>query len=71
MQNAGVLNQEILINPELYHPWFMQICNLPKGAQKEIHGPVDTVPSNLDTSVTTLPSDAGLVPVKLKRKLQY
>ena len=21
MQNAGVLNQEILINPELYHPW--------------------------------------------------
>ena len=21
MQNAQVLNQEILINPELYHPW--------------------------------------------------
>ena len=21
MQNAWVLNQEILINPELYHPW--------------------------------------------------
>ena len=22
MQNAWVLNQEILINPELYHPWY-------------------------------------------------
>ena len=53
---------------------FMQICNLPRGAQKGIHGPVVNVPSNLDTLVTTLPrlpSDAGLVPVKLKRKLQY
>ena len=53
---------------------FMQNCNLPKGAQKGIHGPVVNVPSNLDTLVTTyprLPSDAGLVPVKLKRKLQY
>ena len=53
---------------------FMQICNLPKGAQKGIQGPVVNVPSNLDTLVTTLPrlpSDAGLVQVKLKRKLQY
>ena len=24
MQNARVLNQEILINPELYHPWYAQ-----------------------------------------------
>ena len=23
MQNASELNQEILINPELYHPWGM------------------------------------------------
>ena len=23
MQNAWVLNQEILINPELFHPWNM------------------------------------------------
>ena len=49
----------------------MQICNLPRGAQKGIHGPVVNVPSYLDTLVTTLPSDAGLVAVKLKRKLQY
>ena len=26
MQNAWVLNQEILINPELYHPW-LYICS--------------------------------------------
>ena len=56
----------------------MQICNLPRGggggARKGIHKPVVNVPSNFDTLVTTLPrlpSDAGLVPVKLKRKIQY
>ncbi|WAR14429.1 PIF1-like protein [Mya arenaria] len=53
---------------------FMKIVSLPKGSLKGIHGPVVCVPSNISTTVQTLPrefSDNTIIAVKLKRKLQY
>ncbi|XP_062607978.1 uncharacterized protein LOC134269784, partial [Saccostrea cucullata] len=53
---------------------FMQIVNLPRGGQKGIKGSVVNVPSNISTITSILPrlpSNCGLVPVKLKRKLKY
>jgi len=53
---------------------FVQIVNLPRGGQKGIKGPAVNVPSSLNDVISLLPrlpSDCGLVPVKLKRKLMY
>ena len=53
---------------------FMQIVNLPRGGQRGIKGCVVNVPSNLSTVTNILPripSNCGLVPIKLKRKLKY
>ena len=53
---------------------FMQIASLPRGGQKGIKGAVVNVPAQIDTIVKTLPrmpTDCGLVPVKLKKKLEY
>ena len=47
---------------------------LPSGKQCCIHGPAVNVPSKLDTICTLLPrlpSQTELIPLKLKRKLQY
>lgn len=52
----------------------MQIVNLPRGGQRGIKGCVVNVPSNLSTVTEILPripSNCGLVPIKLKRKLKY
>lgn len=53
---------------------FMKILALPRGRQKSIHGTVVNVP--VDTSHTCsllprMPTNSGLIPVKLKRKLEY
>ena len=53
---------------------FMKIVNLPKGGQHGIHGPVVSVPSNMQKTVVSLPrqnSEDELIRVKLKRKLCY
>ena len=55
------------------HIPFMRIMALPHGGQKNIHGPVVCVPSDL-RKVTNLPMKQGedlLLRVKLKRKLNY
>lgn len=55
------------------HIPFMKVMNLPHGGQKNIHGPVVCVPSNLK-KVTSLPLNNDedlLLRVKLKRKLNY
>ncbi|XP_065942676.1 uncharacterized protein [Magallana gigas] len=55
------------------HIPFMKVMALPKGGQKNIHGPVVCVPSNLKKT-TTLPlnnDENHLLRVKLKRKLSY
>lgn len=52
---------------------FMKVMALPHGSQKNIHGPVVRVPSDL-RKVTRLPLKPGedlLLKVKLKRKLNY
>lgn len=52
---------------------FMKVMALPKGGQKNIHGPVVCVPSDLKKT-TMLPlrnDDNNLLRVKLKRKLSY
>ena len=52
----------------------MQLINLPRGGQKGIKGPAVNVPTSLDSVVSMLPrlpSQCGIVPVKLKRKLCY
>jgi hypothetical protein len=53
---------------------FSKIVNLPKGQQLGLKGPVVCVPSNINTTTTVLPrpvSDADIIPVKLKRKLNF
>ncbi|XP_062614203.1 uncharacterized protein LOC134275940 [Saccostrea cucullata] len=55
------------------HIPFMKVMALPHGGQKNIHGPVVCVPSDLK-KVTSLPMKPGedlLLRVKLKRKLNY
>ncbi|XP_062579086.1 uncharacterized protein LOC134241009 [Saccostrea cucullata] len=55
------------------HIPFMKVMALPHGGQKNIHGPVVCVPSDLK-KVTSLPMKQGedlLLRVKLKRKLNY
>ena len=53
---------------------FMQIASLPRVGQKGIKGAVVNVPTRLDTIAKTLPRmpmNCGLVPVELKKKLEY
>ncbi|XP_062613488.1 uncharacterized protein LOC134275232 [Saccostrea cucullata] len=55
------------------HIPFMKVMALPHGGQKNIHGPVVCVPSDLK-KVTSLPLKSGedfLLRVKLKRRLSY
>nr|XP_022311157.1 uncharacterized protein LOC111116452 [Crassostrea virginica] len=55
------------------HIPFMKVMALPHGGQRNIHGPVVCVPSDL-RKVTNLPMKQGedlLLRVKLKRKLNY
>ncbi|XP_062621669.1 uncharacterized protein LOC134283235, partial [Saccostrea cucullata] len=55
------------------HIPFMKVMSLPHGGQKNIHGPVVCVPSDLKkvTSLPMKPGDDLLLRVKLKRKLNY
>lgn len=55
------------------HIPFMKVMALPKGGQKNIHGPVVCVPSDVKkTSMLPLkPNENLLLRVKLKRKLNY
>lgn len=57
----------------LLHIPFMKVMALPKGGQKNIHGPVVCVPSDVKkTSMLPLkPNENLLLRVKLKRKLNY
>ena len=53
---------------------FMKMIGLPKGQQKAIHGPAINVPTKLDSVCSLLPrlpTDAQILPMKLKRKLMY
>ncbi len=53
---------------------FMKMVALPTGKQRCIHGPAVNVPSELDNICTLLPrmpSEASMIPLKLKRKLRY
>ena len=53
---------------------FMKMVSPPKGKQKAIHGPAINIPTKLDDVCTLLPrmpSDAHILPMKLKRKLVY
>ena len=52
----------------------MKMVALPSGKQRCIHGLAVNVPSKLDTICTVLPrlpSEAQLIPLKLKCKLAY
>ena len=47
---------------------------MPRGRQLAIHGAVVNVPSDITSTVTVLPltpAEAGLIPLKLKRRLRY
>jgi hypothetical protein len=53
---------------------FMKLFALPRGRQRAITGAVVNVPSNVKSVVSSLPltpSHAGLIAIKLKRRLQY
>ena len=53
---------------------FMKLFALPSGKQRSVHGPAVNVPSKLDSACTLLPrlpTEASMIPFKLKRKLCY
>lgn len=52
----------------------MQIRELPRGGQLTIHGNIVNVPSDVNSTVHTLPrpiSGKQTIPIKLKRRLSY
>ena len=53
---------------------FVQIVNLPRGYQRGMKDCVVNVPANLSNvndSLQRIPSNCGIVPMKLKRKLKH
>ena len=63
--------EERLISPRIP---FMQIREVPRGGQLSIHGNVVNVPSDVNSTVHTLPrliSESQTIPIKLKRRLSY
>jgi len=53
---------------------FVKIFALPRGKQHAIHGSMVNVPTNVIDTENSLPrpfSAVGLVPLKLKRKMEY
>ena len=63
--------EERLVSPRIP---FMQIRELPRGGQLLIHGNVVNVPSDVNSTVHTLPrsiSESQTIPIKLKRSLSY
>ena len=53
---------------------FMQIRELPRGGQLSIHGNIVNVPSDVNSTVHSLPrpiSESQTIPIKLKRHLSY
>ena len=63
--------EERLISPRIP---FMQIRELPRGGQPSMHGNSVNVPSDVNSTVPTLPrltSESQTIPIKLKRKLSY
>ena len=63
--------EERLVSPRIP---FMQIRELPRGGQLLIHGNVVNVPSDVNSTVQTLPrpiSESQTIPIKLKRSLSF
>ena len=63
--------EESLISPRIP---FMQICELLRGGQLSIHGNVVNVPSDVNSTVHTLPrliNESQTIPIKLKRRLSH
>lgn len=63
--------EERLISPRIP---FMQVVEKPRGGQKSLRGNVVNVPSDVNSTVTSLPrtlSDSETVQVKLKRKMNF
>ncbi|CAG2210050.1 unnamed protein product [Mytilus edulis] len=53
---------------------FYKLLNLPRGGQKGFKGKLVNVPvilSKVTSALPRTPTEAGIIPVKLKRKLQY
>ena len=53
---------------------FMKVLALPRDRQRAIRGAVVNVPSNISSTKTVLPltpAQAGIIPIKLKRRLRY
>ena len=53
---------------------FMKIISLKSGSQRAVSGAVVNVPSNICTTIESLPrtpTESGIIPVKLKRRLCY
>lgn len=69
LSNLNSLEQHLVA----LHIPFMKVMALPQGGQKNVHGPVVCVPSNM-RKATSLPRNQNenlLLRVKLKRKLAY
>ncbi|KAL2076325.1 hypothetical protein ACEWY4_028077 [Coilia grayii] len=70
LQGLNVLERHVIAK---FIP-FAKIISLPKGQQRAIHGAVVCVPSEVDSTVQSLPrppSESQLLRVKLKRRLCY
>ncbi|XP_078343176.1 uncharacterized protein LOC144628926 [Oculina patagonica] len=63
--------EERLISPRIP---FMQIRELPRGGQLSIHGNIVNVPSDVNSTIHSLPrpiNESHTIPIKLKRRLSY
>jgi hypothetical protein len=63
--------EERIISPNIP---FMQLRELPRGGQLNIHGNVVNVPADVNTTVNCLPrplNESQTIPLKLKRRIAY
>lgn len=70
LQGLNVLERHVIAK---FIP-FVKIISLPKGQQQAVHGAVVCVPSEVESTVQSLPrppSESQLLRVKLKRQLCY
>ena len=70
LANMNTLEQQLVAK----HIMFTKVVSLPQGGQRGVKGPTVCVPADITSTTTVLPrpkKDIEIIPLKLKRKLEY
>ena len=70
LANLNTLEQQLVAK----HIMFTKVVSLPQGGQHGVKGPTVCVPADITSTTTVLPrpkKDIEIIPLKLKRKLEY